>query len=140
VQEPEGTEDVTRVDGGADVVVTGLLVETATTDVGGAEVKGLTVDDTGAAEELTPPVEPQPNWRLDSCHVVVVLEKVDQTKAVTALALAPEKLLKGMLMVCVDPVRPLMATNVEVYVVAVQDVWVWISSVSEPPAGPLRLN
>jgi hypothetical protein len=54
--------------------------------------------------EAEPP--PHPNWILLICHVAVVLENPDQTKEVTAFPLAPEKELKGTVMVCELPVSP----------------------------------
>jgi hypothetical protein len=72
------------------------------------------VEDTLDEEELPPVLPPQPSWMLLNCHVAVVLENPDQTKAVIALALAPEKDDRGMFTVCVDPVNPVTEKNLEV--------------------------
>ena len=87
-------------------------------------------------EVLPPALLPQPKTMLLICHVAVVEENPAHTKPVTALALAPENWERGMLMVWVLPVNPVIETYLEVYVVAEQLVLVWISRVAEPPAGP----
>ena len=50
----------------------------------------------------------QPNWIWLICHVAVVLEKLLQTNAVIAFRFAPVKELKGTVIVCVEPVRPVI--------------------------------
>jgi len=51
----------------------------------------------------------QTNWTSSRTHFTPVLEKLDHTRPVMALVLAPAKELKGTVMVCFDPVRPLTA-------------------------------
>lgn len=103
-----GEDEVTRV--------VWLLETTALeTDEGTTEDDTARLDDTALVEEAAlleaaaeEAVPPQPNWMLPSVHVVVVEENPDQTKAVTALPLAPENWVKGIVMVCVPPVKPEM--------------------------------
>lgn len=96
--------------------------------------------DTGLEVEDGTVAAPQPNCTWLISHVTVVLENALQAKAVTALLLAPANEVNGTVTVWVAPVRPLTTKYLLVYAEAVQAVFVWISRVSEPPAGPLMEN
>jgi hypothetical protein len=71
---------------------------------------------TDEADELE-----QTKLTLLNCHPAVLVENVDQTTAVIALALAPVQDVHGIVIVCVLPVKPETEKNLLVYVVAVQD-------------------
>jgi hypothetical protein len=67
------------------------------------------LDGDGAAELGEPPAEAgHTNSTLLSCQVILVDEKPDQTIPVTALPFAPAKEVKGRVMVCVLPVKPVI--------------------------------
>jgi hypothetical protein len=117
VPEADGVADVTSVlrdvvvaaataDDGAVLEARMLEDETAREDVeAGLEEETTTGVDEATWELETDPELPHPNWMLLSCQVAVLLEKPDQTKAVTAAPLAPENELSGTLMVWEFPVR-----------------------------------
>lgn len=66
----------------------------------------LSLDNANVEDEDVPAL--QPNWISLICHVAVVLEKPLQMNAVIAFRFAPVKELKGTVIVCVEPVRPVM--------------------------------
>jgi hypothetical protein len=57
-----------------------------------------------ADEDPVPAAQPNCTWL--NCHSAVLPEKLYQTMELMALRFAPTKVLKGMVMVCVDPVSP----------------------------------
>jgi hypothetical protein len=78
---------------------------------------GATTD--GATDEATE--FEQTKLTLLNCHPAALVENVDQTTAVIALAFAPVQDVHGTVIVCVLPVKPETEKNLLVYVVAVQD-------------------
>lgn len=66
----------------------------------------LSLDNVNVEDEDVPAL--QPNWISLICHVAVVLEKPLQINAVIAFRFAPVKEPKGTVIVCVEPVRPVM--------------------------------
>jgi hypothetical protein len=109
-QVPEGaaTDDIVAIvletlvaDGAAELV--------AALETEGAAKLEAAFELEGATELGEPPVAPeQAKLMLLIVHVTVVEEKPDQVIPVIALALAPVKVLKGMLMTWELPVKPVI--------------------------------
>jgi hypothetical protein len=86
------------------------------------------------------PAELQPNCIWLNSHVAEVSDQVLHTNALIAFWLAFPNELKGTVTVCVEPLSALTLNQLLEYVDAVHEEPVWISSISDPPAGPFIVN
>jgi hypothetical protein len=82
----------------------------------------------------------QPNLTLLNSQAELE-EKPDQRMPLIALVLAVlGKELRGSVIVCVEPVRPVTGTMADLKSEAEHDVLLWSSTFMEPPLGPLTVN